>query len=75
MGLTRLKQQIFFLTLSAAFPAMAADDTTKRLENAANVFNSMTESEHGIKPEQLAAADCVAVIPEVEEGRGGGWCV
>ncbi len=59
MEVTRLKQQILFLTLVAGLPATAADDTTKRLENAVNVFKTMTE----IKPEQLAAADCIAVIP------------
>jgi lipid-binding SYLF domain-containing protein len=68
MRLTRLKQHILFLTLSAALPAMAADETSKRLENAVDVFNAMTESGHGIKPEQLAAADCVAVIPGFKKG-------
>jgi lipid-binding SYLF domain-containing protein len=68
MRLTRVKQHILFLTLSAALPAMAADDTSKRLESAVDVFNAMTESGHGIKPEQLAAADCIAVIPGFKKG-------
>jgi lipid-binding SYLF domain-containing protein len=68
MGRTRLKQHLLFLTLSAALPAMAADDTSKRLENAVNVYNAMTTSEHGIKPEQIAAADCIAVIPGFKKG-------
>jgi lipid-binding SYLF domain-containing protein len=68
MRLIRLERYILFLTLSAALPVMGADDTAKRLENAVDVVNTMTESEHGIRPEQLAAADCLVVIPGFKKG-------
>ena len=85
----RNKQYILFLTLAAALPAVAADDTSVRLGNAADVFNTMTQSEHGIRAEQIASADCIAIIPGFKKGaavigvgygrgfiscrNGGGW--
>jgi hypothetical protein len=45
----RNKQYILFLTLAAALPAVAADDTSARLGNAVDVFNTMTQSAHGIR--------------------------
>jgi lipid-binding SYLF domain-containing protein len=65
---TRRKQYILFMSLAAVLPAVAADDTSARLENAVNVMNTMTASAHGIKPEQIAAADCIAVIPGFKKG-------
>lgn len=38
MGLTRLKRQVLFLTLSATLPAAAADDTTSRCRHKAEYF-------------------------------------
>jgi lipid-binding SYLF domain-containing protein len=61
-------QCILFLTFAASLPALAADDTTERLGRAANVLSTMTESEHGIRPEQTADADCIAVIPGFKKG-------
>lgn len=87
MGYT--KQYILFLTLAAALPAVAVDDTSVRLGNAADVFNAMTQSAHGIRPQQIASADCIAIIPGFKKGaavvgvgygrgfiscrNGGGW--
>jgi lipid-binding SYLF domain-containing protein len=85
----RNKRYIFFLTLAAALPAVAADDTSVRLGNAVDVLNTMTQSEHGIRAEQIASADCIAIIPGFKKGaavigvgygrgfiscrNGGGW--
>lgn len=85
----RNKQYIFFLTLVAALPAVAADDTSVRLGNAVDVLNTMTQSAHGIRAEQIASADCIAIIPGFKKGaavigvgygrgfiscrNGGGW--
>jgi hypothetical protein len=59
----RNKRYILFLALAAALPVVAADDTSGRLGNAVDVFNTMTQSEHGIRAEQIASADCIAIIP------------
>ncbi len=64
----RHKEILFFLTVAAAVSATAADATTARLEKAATVLNTMTESKHGIQPDQLAGADCIAVIPGFKKG-------
>src|SRR6202163_3550760 len=64
----RKTQCIFFLTIVATFSAVAADDTVARLGKALAVLNAMTESGHGIQPQQIAGADCVAVIPGFEKG-------
>jgi lipid-binding SYLF domain-containing protein len=64
----RRTQYVVLLTVAAAFTAVAADDTTERLGQATAVFNKLTESAHGIRPEKLASADCVAVIPGFKKG-------
>jgi lipid-binding SYLF domain-containing protein len=64
----RTRQYVFFLTVAVAVTAVAADDTGERLGKAAAVFNSLTSSEHGIRPERLAMADCIAVIPGFKKG-------
>src|ERR1700730_18631154 len=64
----RKTQCIVFLTIVATFSAVAADDTGARLGKALAVLNAMTESGHGIQPQQIAGADCVAVIPGFEKG-------
>ena len=64
----RKTQYVVLLTVVAAFTAMAADDTTERLVQASTVFNKLTQSGHGIRPEQLATADCIAVIPGFKKG-------
>src|ERR1700693_4373105 len=64
----RKTQCIFLLAIVGTFSAVAADDTVARLGKALAVLNAMTESGHGIQPQQIAGADCVAVIPGFEQG-------
>jgi SH3 domain-containing YSC84-like protein 1 len=59
---------VLFLTAAAALTATAADDTTQRLGKAAAVLTTMMKSGGGIRAEQLASADCVAVIPGFKKG-------
>jgi hypothetical protein len=46
-----------------------ADNTAARLNRAAAIFAKMTESEHGIRPERIANADCICRDPRLQEGR------
>jgi SH3 domain-containing YSC84-like protein 1 len=47
----------------------AAEDTPKRLQNAVSVLNRLMDSSgHGIRSEEFASADCVAVIPGFKKG-------
>ncbi|HME09814.1 MAG TPA: lipid-binding SYLF domain-containing protein [Bryobacteraceae bacterium] len=61
-------QHLLFLTVAAILPVAAADGTTARLGRAATALTTVTESGHGIRTEQLANADCVAVIPGFKKG-------
>jgi len=60
----------YFLVLAVAgvFQATAADGTISRLGRATAVFNSLTTAKNGIRAEQIAAADCIAVIPGFKKG-------
>ena len=60
---TRSRRYVILMTLAAAVPAVAGEGTAMRLERAAAVLNAMTDPIHGIKPEHLASADCIVVIP------------
>jgi len=51
--------------------ANAADETEARLNRAAELFTTMTDSEHGIRPDRIASADCIAVIPGFKKGAAG----
>jgi lipid-binding SYLF domain-containing protein len=64
----RKTQCFLFLTLAAVLPAAASDDAAGRLGRAATALNAITESAHGIRAEQLANADCIAVIPGFKKG-------
>src|SRR5882672_2352001 len=57
------------LTLAAAVSVSAADETAARLNKAAAVFAKMTESERGIRPDRIASADCIGVIPGFKRGN------
>jgi lipid-binding SYLF domain-containing protein len=61
-------QRVFYLTVAAALYATAADDTAVRLGKAADVLTTMAETGHGIQAEQIAGADCIAVIPGFKKG-------
>jgi lipid-binding SYLF domain-containing protein len=56
------------LTIIASTSANAADETMARLNKATAAFTTMTESEHGVSPDRIASADCIAVIPGFEKG-------
>jgi lipid-binding SYLF domain-containing protein len=56
------------LTLALGITASAADDTAARLNRATAIFAKMTGSEHGIRPDRIASADCIAVIPGFKKG-------
>ncbi len=64
----RKKQCILFMTAASALVAATADDTTVRLTKAATVFRTISDSGRGIKAEQLANSDCIAVIPGFKKG-------
>ena len=60
---------VLVFAMTAVLRVAAADDTQARLNSAATVLNKLTDSSgHGIQPEQLASADCVAVIPGFKKG-------
>src|ERR1700685_773019 len=64
----RKTQCVLLLTVAAALTSAAADETAVRLGKAATVFATLTQSGHGIRPEQIASADCIAVIPAFKKG-------
>jgi len=61
-------KNLLFLTIALALSAAGADDTAARLSRATTVLNTLTQPGHGISPERLASADCVAVIPGFKKG-------
>ena len=65
---TKKTQFVLFLTIAAVLPAIAADDTAARLGRAGAVLNTVMDSGRGIRPEQIANADCIAVIPGFKKG-------
>jgi lipid-binding SYLF domain-containing protein len=48
-------------------PGFAKDETVSRLSKAAAVLSNM-EKGHGLRQDQLAGADCIAVIPGFKKG-------
>jgi hypothetical protein len=60
--------KFLFLITAAALSARAADQTTARLDKAAAVFAKLTTLPHGIRPEQIDSADCIAVVPGFKKG-------
>jgi lipid-binding SYLF domain-containing protein len=57
-----------FLITAAVLFARAADETTARLDKAAAVFAKFATASHGIRPEQIDSADCIAVVPGFKNG-------
>jgi lipid-binding SYLF domain-containing protein len=66
--LTRSRRYIILMVFGAAVPAVAADETTARLNRAATVLSSITEPSRGVKPGYLAAVDCIVAIPGFKKG-------
>jgi len=57
-----------FLAVAGMLPVAAADNVSARLGRAVTVLNSLTGAKNGIRPAQIAGADCVAVIPGFKKG-------
>jgi lipid-binding SYLF domain-containing protein len=70
MGQTKLtkKTHVLFLTIASVLPAAAADDAAARLGRAVTVLNMVMDSGRGIRQDQIANADCIAVIPGFKKG-------
>ncbi|HTU48422.1 MAG TPA: lipid-binding SYLF domain-containing protein [Bryobacteraceae bacterium] len=61
---------VLVLAIAAAgIRPAAAENMPKRVEKAVSVLNTLTgSSARGVRPEQFASADCVAVIPGYKKG-------
>src|SRR5260370_18204735 len=57
-----------FLITAAALSARAGDQTGARLDRGAAVLAKLTIAPHGIRPEQIDSADCIAVVPGFKKG-------
>src|ERR1700719_1727919 len=59
-----------FAFMAAFIRPAVAEDTQKRIEKAVEVLDKLTDSawRHGIRPEEFAKADCVAVVPAFKKG-------
>ena len=55
-------------TMIGAVAMASGNDAATRVTRAVAVLDSMTTGKGGIKAEQLASADCVAVIPGFKKG-------
>ncbi len=64
----RRTQNLLLVMIAAVFTVAAADDTSARLGKATAVLNTMVQSGRGIPAGELAAADCVVVIPGFKKG-------
>jgi len=64
MQTSGLRSAYLILAVAAGLQPAAAEGTAARLEKAAAVLNKLTDSSgDGIRPEEIASADCVAAIP------------
>jgi hypothetical protein len=70
--LARQVQYALLLTAVATLPGFGKDETVGRLGKAATVLSNM-ENGHGLRSDQIAGADCVAVIPGFKKGAAVGW--
>jgi lipid-binding SYLF domain-containing protein len=61
----------FVLTLALGITGNAADETAARLNRAGAILTKMTASEHGLRRDRIANADCIAVIPGFKKGAAG----
>jgi SH3 domain-containing YSC84-like protein 1 len=64
----RVIQFAFLTGIVGVLTVVAADDTTGRLERSVAALNSINGASNGHWTEQIAAADCVAVIPGFKKG-------
>jgi lipid-binding SYLF domain-containing protein len=65
----RAAYAVLFLTMAGGIRPAIAEDTPSRLQKSAAVLDKLTDpSGHAIGQEQIASADCVAVIPGFKKG-------
>src|SRR5579864_2338745 len=65
----RTAYAVLALTMTAGIRPAIAEDTPSRLQKSVAVLNKLTDpSGHAIGQEQIASADCVAVIPGFKKG-------
>jgi SH3 domain-containing YSC84-like protein 1 len=65
--MTKMKNFLFLMGVGALC-VTAGDETAARVNKAADAFAKLSVGQHGIRPEQIAAADCIAVIPGFKKG-------
>lgn len=65
--LPRQIECVLLLTAVATLPGFAKDEAVGRLGKAATILSNM-EKGHGLRPDQIASADCIAVIPGFKKG-------
>jgi lipid-binding SYLF domain-containing protein len=69
MQTSGLRSAYVVLAVAAGLQPAAAEGTAARLEKAVAVLNQLTDSSgDAIRPEEVASADCVAVIPGFYKG-------
>lgn len=69
---SRISCLVAVLTVTAVLPAANPEAASDRLESAAVVLDQLTDSPgRSIQSEQIANADCVAVIPGFKKGAAG----
>ena len=60
---------VLTFAVAAGIQPAAAEDTPARVEKAVTALSKLTDSSgHGIGPEQITSADCIAVIPGFKKG-------
>src|ERR1700737_2198312 len=65
----RTAYAVLIFAMAAGIRPAAAEDVPSRVQKALTVLNRLTDSSgHVIAPEQIASADCVAVIPGFKKG-------
>ncbi|MGA2113166.1 MAG: hypothetical protein ABSH56_00265 [Bryobacteraceae bacterium] len=62
------KYYVLVLTAAVTLTAASGDETAERLQRAATVLNTLTHAGGAIRPERIASADCIAVIPGFKKG-------
>jgi SH3 domain-containing YSC84-like protein 1 len=65
----RFAYAVLIFAMAVGIRPAVAEDTPSRLQKAVVVLSKLADSSgHGIRPEEIASADCVAVIPGFKKG-------
>src|SRR5438874_10542085 len=60
---------VLFLAAAAGVRPAAAEDTPARVGTAIAVLTELTDSsQHGMPPEKIIGADCIAIVPGFKKG-------